>query len=342
VTVDPLAEWDFDLPDDRIARFPADRRSSSRLMRVPLAGGEPVDHVFHELPGLLRPGDRVVVNDARVMAARLSARRASGGAVELLVVDPRGDEARAMARPARRLKVGDVLDVDGGGRVTITARHDDGLVSFRPDRPLERLLDECGAMPLPPYLGRDATDADRERYQTVYAGPLGASAAPTAGLHFDDGVVAALAARGIGFSRVTLFVGLGTFRPLRDEDLQRGALFSERYVVGEDVARDLAATRAAGGRVVAVGTTTVRTLESATPPGATAPEPGSGETTLFLRPPRRLAAVDALVTNFHLPRSSLLMLVACLAGRERLLAAYQAAIARGYRFYSYGDAMLLV
>lgn len=340
-----LDSWDFDLPADRIAVRPAEIRSASRLLALDRAGGPPRHHRFAELPGLLRPGDLLVANDSRVMHARLRARRASGGAVELVVLQlGDGRDVAALARPARKLRAGDVLGFAGTedvGGCVVTREAADGVVGLRFDRDVREVMARIGAPPLPPYVERPADDADRERYQTVYAGPLGSAAAPTAGLHFDAAVLDALRARGIGFATVTLHVGIGTFRPLRAEDVARGELHSERYDVPAATVDAIARVRADGGRVIAVGTTSARTLESATPVGARVPTPGEGVTRLFVRPPYAFRAVDGLVTNFHLPRSSLLMLVACLVGRERLLAAYAEAIAHGYRFYSYGDAMVV-
>lgn len=328
-------EWHFDLPADRIARRPAERRSGSRLMTLPLEGGPPAHRAFADLPALLRPGDLLVANDSRVMAARLRARRATGAAVELVLLSAGPGEVDALARPARRLREGEVLALSGGGAAVVTRAAVDGVVRVRLDRDPTEVMAEQGELPLPPYLERPADAADADRYQTVYAGPLGSSAAPTAGLHFDAAVLAALRERGIGWATVTLHVGLGTFRPVREEDHARGELHPERWEVPEATRDAIARARAAGGRVIAVGTTSARTLEAAD--GAP-----SGVTRLFVRPPYTFRAIDGLVTNFHLPGSSLLMLVAALVGRERLLAAYAEAVREGYRFYSYGDAMLLV
>ncbi|MBN2799618.1 MAG: tRNA preQ1(34) S-adenosylmethionine ribosyltransferase-isomerase QueA [Deltaproteobacteria bacterium] len=336
-----LSQWTYDLPPDRIATHPVSPRDASRLLQLPLAGGEGIDRQFHQLPQLLQPGDLLVLNDTRVMPARLRARRASGGAVELLVLEPGPGPVRALARPARRLAAGERLDLSGGGSVEVLGREGEKvLLSF--DRLPAEVMAEQGEMPLPPYLHREAEEGDRTRYQTVYAGPLGAAAAPTAGLHFTPSLLEALAAREVSIARVTLHVGIATFRPLREEDLERGRLHHERYEVSEETAGAIAATRAGGGRVIAVGTTTARTLEATTPPGASSPVPGQGSTDIFIRPPYDFRGLDGLITNFHLPGSSLLMMVAGLIGRERLLHTYQQAIARGYRFYSYGDAMLIL
>ena len=337
-----LQDWDYALPPEAIASRPAARRTDARLMCVPIAGGDPAHATVGELPRLLRPGDRLVVNDTRVMAARLQAHRQTGGAVELLLLEHGTGPVRALARPAKKLRSGEVLDVVGGGRATIVAPAVEGVVRVTFDRPVDEVMAASGSMPLPPYMGRRADERDAVRYQTVYAGPLGAVAAPTAGLHFTTELLDALAAREIRVSRVTLHVGIGTFRPLRPEDVARGTLHTERFAVSPETAAAIATTRRDGGRVIAVGTTSARTLEAATPAGAAAPEPGQGVTDLFIRPPMRVTAIDGLMTNFHLPRSSLLMLVAALVGRRRLLGLYAEAVQRGYRFYSYGDAMLLL
>lgn len=339
--MEALTPWTYELPDDRIARYPATPRDASRLLRLPRAGGGVEHGVFRDLPVLLRPGDLLVHNDTRVMPARLRAHRATGGAVELLVLEVGPVPVRALARPARRLKDGEVLSLDGGGEVTILGRDGEAVrVDLGPNP--AAVLNAQGALPLPPYLRREAEASDAERYQTVYAGPLGAAAAPTAGLHFTRELLAAVEARGVRRATLTLHVGLATFRPLRPVDLESGRLHSERFVVPEATAAAVAETRAAGGRVIAVGTTTARALEAATPPGATAPDPGDAATDLFIRPPYDFRGLDGLITNFHLPGSSLLMLVGSLVGRERLLATYATAVREGYRFYSYGDAMLIL
>jgi S-adenosylmethionine:tRNA ribosyltransferase-isomerase len=340
---DPLDDWHYDLPDDRIARRPADPRDASRLLVLPLDGGPPRHRIFRELGAELRAGDLLVVNDTRVVPARLVGRRATGGQAELLVLSFDDRVATALARPARKLRPGDRVTLPDGTEVEIRGPGDapgEVILGF-PEDP-DAVLERVGRVPLPPYLGREDDAEDRARYQTVYAGSPGSAAAPTAGLHFTERLLDELTAAGVGLAQVTLHVGLGTFKAITAEDVARGTLHAETWAVPHDTAAAVARTRAAGGRVVAVGTTTVRTLESATPPGARNPEPGSGSTELFLAPPARLRAVDALITNFHLPRSSLLMLVACLCGRERLLRTYEHARDAGYRFTSYGDAMLLL
>lgn len=341
-----LDDWDYDLPDALIARYPAERRDGSRLLRVPLDGEGFVHGDFPDIRAALRPGDLLVGNDTRVLHARLQGTRPTGGKAELLVLEVgegRGP-VRALGRPFKKLRPGTEVALHGGGTATIVGPAEapgEVLVTF--DAPVLDVLERAGQVPLPPYLGRAAEPSDQERYQTVYARDPGSAAAPTAGLHLTEALLDALRADGIDFATVTLHVGIGTFRPLTEEDVDRGALHTERWRVPQATVDAIARTRARGGRVIAIGTTSGRTLESATTDlGRRVPDAGEGETDLFILPPYAFRCVDGLLTNFHLPRSSLLMLVASLCGRERLLAAYEEAIARGYRFYSYGDAMLLL
>ncbi len=352
--VDPLDAWSYDLPRARIATRPPARREDARLMVVPRDGGPSSHRGIVDLPSLLqpddvlvvmeRPGDLLVGNDSRVMPARLRARRETGGAVEVMLLGAGPGPVPCLLRPARRLKVGETLTVAEEASVEIVALPgEDGLATVRVSPDPWSVMAAHGEMPLPPYMERAADDEDRRRYQTVFAGPLGSVAAPTAGLHLTDPLLDALDARGVAFQTVTLHVGIGTFRPLRDEDLARGRLHTERWAIGETTADAVRRTRAEGGRVIAVGTTACRTLESAARLDSDGVvRAGSGVTDLFLRPDDPLLAVDGLLTNFHLPRSSLMMLVAAFVGRERLLEAYADAVARDYRFYSYGDAMLSV
>lgn len=329
MSFDPLDEWDFPLPESAIARVPPVERDGGRLLVV----GDPL-HDLHvtDLPTLLRPGDLLVVNDVRVRRARLRAQRQTGGAVEVLVLRADGDEGEALVRPARKLRVGETLRA-GSGEIEVLERFDEGRVRVRFSPSLESIEAEVGEMPLPPYLGRPADAEDASRYQTVYnqAGALRAAAAPTAGLHLSDRLLAQLDALGVERTSVTLEVGLGTFRPLTAEQLAAGQLHPERYTVPRETWAALERARVEGRRVVAVGTTVVRTLESAT-------GPGPGETRILLREGWKPKRVGALLTNFHLPRSSLLLLVAAFGGRERVLSAYAHAVAAGYRFFSYGDA----
>jgi S-adenosylmethionine:tRNA ribosyltransferase-isomerase len=306
--------------------------------------GPPARHLgVPDLAELLEPEDLLVVNDTRVLHARVAAHRASGGAVEVFFLGPpEGNLARVLCRPARRLKVGEVLEVDAGGSVQLLERLPRGHWSVACEPEPLALMASAGRIPLPPYLGREADASDTIRYQTVFAVHPGAVAAPTAGLHLSARLLGRLAERGVRLATATLHVGAGTFRPLVAEDFAAGRLHQERYRIPQETVDAVAACRQRGGRVVAVGTTSLRALESATPEGADrVPCPGHSVTELFIQPGYTFRCVDALVTNFHLPRSSLLVLASAIVGRETLLQAYRDAVDRGYRFYSYGDAMLL-
>ena len=345
--IDPrLQPYDYVLPESLIARYPPERRDGGRLLD--LCGGAVVDRQIRELPGCLRRGDVLVVNDTRVLAARLSTRRSTGGAVEVLLLSARPDAegaVPAMVRPGRRLKPGEILAVEHNGvvapglAVRLQRRRADGAWWVVPLPDPDAVMAQAGALPIPPYFRRRFEAADAERYQTVFAGAPGAVAAPTAGLHLSADILSELAARGIEVVHITLHVGPGTFRNLRAEDLDAGLLHQERYAISPTAAAAINTARRDGRRIVAVGTTSTRTLESALTDGRV--RPGEGSTRLFIRPGYRFAVVDALLTNFHLPRSSLLMLACALGGPTRVLSAYQHAITAGYRFYSYGDAMLL-
>jgi S-adenosylmethionine:tRNA ribosyltransferase-isomerase len=340
------ADYDYELPPELIAQTPASRRDASRLLVVS-PDGTVIDRVFTDLVDLLPRDAVLVVNDTRVIPARLRARKPSGGAVELLLLEPErpgdpGGRWIALARASKPLRAGAALLLDDGTVVRVAApRTDDAtlVVVFEGDaRPLE-VMDRLGEVPLPPYIERSAgasDAADRERYQTVYAAAPGAAAAPTAGLHFTPALLAALDGRGVTRASITLHVGLGTFAPVRHDDLRAHRMHRERYSIPPATA----ALVASGRPVVAVGTTVVRALEAA----ATAPRTvttGPGATDLFIGPEHTFRAVDHLITNFHLPQSTLLVLVSAFAGRERVLAAYRHAVAARYRFFSYGDAMLL-
>jgi S-adenosylmethionine:tRNA ribosyltransferase-isomerase len=342
-----LDDFDYPLPPEAIAQRPLDDRAASRLLVLERASGALSHRTFHELPELLRPGDLVVVNRSRVFPARLRGTRPGGGAAEVLLVrDLGGDRWEALVRPGRRLKPGSRVLVQGALEVELgpDPPHPDGRrqVALRAaSGTVASALERLGRVPLPPYIRRPDDPADRARYQTIFAREPGSVAAPTAGLHFTPELVDRLAAASIEVADVVLHVGPGTFRPVEAADVRDHTVPAERYLLPEDTARAVARARARGGRVVAVGTTTTRVLEwAARSDGALAP--GSGETALVIVPGFAFRAVDALVTNFHLPRSSLLLLVCAFAGRERVLAAYQEAVLKGYRFYSYGDAMLLV
>jgi S-adenosylmethionine:tRNA ribosyltransferase-isomerase len=332
-------DFDYELPEERIAQEPAPR-GESRLLVLDAEGPERHRRV-RDLPGLLRPGDLLVLNDTRVIPARLYGLRGEGR-MEVLLVEKLGDrEWEALVRPGRRARPGTEILFEGLTAEVVDKREDRYRLRF--SEPVEPHLDRLGHIPLPPYIHRPEhrpehrpdEAADRERYQTVYARTPGAIAAPTAGLHFSEGLLEEIAAAGIGIARVTLHVGIGTFKPVSAEKVEDHRMDRERYEVGEETAQAIRRTRESGGRIVAVGTTVVRTLESS------AGLAGSGSTELFITPGFRFRVVDVLLTNFHLPRSTLLMLVSAFAGRERVLAAYEEAIREGYRFYSYGDAMLV-
>jgi S-adenosylmethionine:tRNA ribosyltransferase-isomerase len=331
-----ISDFDYELPDELIARFPARERRGSRLLVV---DDGPCDLGFADLPSLLREDDLLVFNDTRVIKARLGARKETGGKVEILVERVESERvAFAMVRASKTPKPGTRLVLGGGAEAVIVGRDDDlFLLEFSTD--VLAYLDAHGAVPLPPYLGREADVADVDRYQTVYARAPGAVAAPTAGLHFDAAMLEETLAMGVRHARVTLHVGAGTFQSLREEHIEQNRLHAERVAVTQDCVDAVNAARAAGGRIIAVGTTSVRSLESASARGEL--RPFSGETDLFITPGYEFRSVDAMITNFHLPQSSLLMLVSAFAGRERILDAYRHAVHEKYRFFSYGDAMFL-
>ncbi|MBX5475717.1 MAG: tRNA preQ1(34) S-adenosylmethionine ribosyltransferase-isomerase QueA [Clostridia bacterium] len=338
-----VEDFDYDLPEDRIAQAPLPDRDAARLMVLRRTTREIEDRRFFELPELLAPGDLLVLNDTRVLPARLVGRRATGGTAELLLLHPEGrdGEWRALARPHRRLRAGETLSFERGLRATLIEKAAEGEVVVRLEAPggWEAALREAGRVPLPPYIRRPLEDP--ERYQTVYAREEGSAAAPTAGLHFTPRLLEALQARGVETAYLTLHVGLGTFRPVHVERIDQHRMHAEWYRLPPETAAAVARARERGGRVVAVGTTVCRTLETrATDEGLV--EPGSGWTDLFIYPGFRFRVVDALVTNFHLPKSTLLMLVSAFAGREFVLSAYRRAVESGYRFYSFGDAMLIL
>jgi S-adenosylmethionine:tRNA ribosyltransferase-isomerase len=333
-----VADFDFDLPDELIAQFPPAVRGGSRLLHVE-ASGTLHDRDFHDLPTLLRKDDLLVMNDTRVIKARLFGSKDSGGKVELLVERITGEfEALAFIRASHAPKPGSRIQLAEGITLDVLARQDD-LTQLRFPRPVLEVLDQLGRLPLPPYITHTPTADDEARYQTVYANEPGAVAAPTAGLHFDDAMLVALRTQGIRTAQVTLHVGAGTFQPVRVDDIAEHKMHSERYTIPQATVDAILETRARGGRVVAVGTTSLRALEAAAQRGAL--HAGSGETDIFITPGYRFRVVDALLTNFHLPRSTLLMLVSAFAGVDTIRAAYAHAIAERYRFFSYGDAMFL-
>jgi S-adenosylmethionine:tRNA ribosyltransferase-isomerase len=338
-----LPEFHYDLPPEAIAQAPPERREAARLLVIDRLDGALEDRKVTDLPDLLRPGDCLVVNDSRVTPARVLAEDAAGRPVELLFLEADTPTRwRALVRPGRRCRVGARLAA-GGARLTVVGIGEDGArVIARADGSIEDLLTTHGLPPLPPYIARHAkpTAEDQERYQTVYARVPGSVAAPTAGLHLSEALLERLRARGVEVHAVTLHVGPATFRPVTAPTVEAHTLPPERACVSPATAAAVTAARGQGRRVVAVGTTVVRTLESAVGDDGRV-TPMDGRATVTIRPGHRFRAVDALVTNFHLPRSSLLVLVSAFAGRERILGAYRHAVAAGYRFYSYGDATLI-
>jgi S-adenosylmethionine:tRNA ribosyltransferase-isomerase len=353
-------DFDFELPEERIAQRPLAERAASRLLVLERRAGAPVDRQFIDLPSLLRPEDLLVFNDTRVIPARLQGRKPSGGAVEMLLERAlEGRQALLHMRASKPLRPGQLVHTVGGD-VTVLGRDED---LFRVQLPAEAIefFTRHGSVPLPPYISRDADRQDVDRYQSLLARVPGAVAAPTASLHFDAALLDRIAAQGISRTTLTLHVGAGTFQPLRTLKIDEHVMHAERVELPEAACEAIARTRAAGGRVIAVGTTVVRALEAAaaenaatetgvltdtggtlTASAATAVlRPWRGDTRIFIRPGHPWRVVDALITNFHLPRSTLLMLVSAFAGRERVLAAYQHAVRERYRFFSYGDAMFL-
>jgi len=333
-----LDDFDYHLPPELIAQAPLAERSASRLLVV---GDKLSDQVFADLPDFVGPKDLLVFNDTRVLHARLHGSKASGGQIEVLIERPVGPhEALAQIRASKSPKPGTTLRLADAFDVTVIGRVGEFFhLRFPTDENLVDLLERHGKLPLPPYIQRAAGNEDENRYQTVFARNPGSVAAPTAGLHFDEATLAAIRARGARCAWLTLHVGAGTFQPVRVDDLGEHRMHRERYVIPQETVDAIAATRAAGGRVIAVGTTSMRALEAAAQDGPLTA--GSGETEIFILPGFRFQVVDALVTNFHLPKSTLLMLVSAFAGMQTIRAAYRHAIDQKYRFFSYGDAMLL-
>lgn len=335
-----LSDFDFDLPSELIAQVPSPQRSASRLLHV--AGARRTDLVFGALPELLAPGDLLVFNDTRVVRSRILGRKPSGGKIELMlerIVAPR--EAWMQLRASHPPRIGGRIDLPAGASATVCERDERFFrLSFDLPTTLAAYLEQHAAVPLPPYIARAPEAADEERYQTVYARHPGAVAAPTAGLHFDQALLSALRARNVRFAYVTLHVGAGTFLPVESDDLSQHRMHSERFSIPPATLAAIDETRRRGRAIVAVGTTSLRALEAAAA-GAAAPDAGERETSLFITPGFRFRVVDRLLTNFHLPRSTLLMLVCAFAGYDAIHAAYAHAIAARYRFFSYGDAMLL-
>jgi S-adenosylmethionine:tRNA ribosyltransferase-isomerase len=340
--------YHFDLPDDLIAQTPAPKRDASRLMVLRLNG---VEHrVFADLPALLRPSDVLVLNRTRVIAARLrGVREPTGGAVEVLLLhpaesmryDPEATRWTALVRPGRRLHAGAIIRFDANASAQVVAQGDEGVreLEFALDEPFERFLARAGRLPLPPYIHNESDEA-QERYQTVFAHEPGSVAAPTASLHFTHELLRDIAARGVTIAELTLDVGLGTFRPMNSVRLDEHTMHAERYTIEPETVAAIQHARARGGRVVAAGTTVVRALEGNVAEHGLL-SAGEDTTSLFIKPGFRFAIVDAMITNFHLPQSTLLVLVSAFAGRERVLSAYREAVAQRYRFFSFGDAMFI-
>ncbi len=334
-----VSDFHFDLPDALIARHPLAERRSSRLLVLDGASGALAHRQFADLLEYLRPGDLMVFNNTRVIPARLFGQKASGGKLEVLV-ERVLDSHRVLAhvRSSKSPKPGSLIHIEGGGEAEMVARHD-ALFELRFSEEVLPLLERVGHMPLPPYIDRADDAADRERYQTVYAERAGAVAAPTAGLHFDESLLTAIRDKGVDTAFVTLHVGAGTFQPVRVERIEDHHMHREWLEVDQSVVDAVAACKARGGRVIAVGTTSVRSLESAARDGEL--KAFSGDTDIFIYPGRPFHVVDALVTNFHLPESTLLMLVSAFAGYPETMAAYAEAVREQYRFFSYGDAMFI-
>jgi len=331
----------FDLPRELIAQAPLPRRSDSRLLQLSRFGGVLADRQFRDLPALLSAGDLLVFNDTRVIPARLFGRKESGGRVEVMLERLLSDsECLAQLRVSKPLRSGGAILLEDGSRLLVQGRQEAFFRLHLEGGGLSALLQKLGHMPLPPYITREDTEQDADRYQTVYAERPGAVAAPTAGLHFDDELLASLDDRGIKRSRVTLHVGAGTVQPVRVEDIEEHRMHAEDLEVPASTCDAVQRTRERGGRVIAVGTTAVRALETAAQGGEL--QPFSGDSSIFIYPGYRFRVIDGLVTNFHLPESTLLMLVCALAGTEQTLAAYRHAVTQRYRFFSYGDAMLIL
>lgn len=343
-----LDDYDYQLPPSLIAQRPLARRDGSRLLHLDRGRRCLTHRHFSDLPDLLRPGDLLVVNNTRVIPARLLGRKDSGGKVEVLILDYAGAAAsqpsvtlKCLVKASKRPKPGSRL-IFGQGMTAVVVADAGGICALRfaTAEPFETALEKAGCLPLPPYIHRPADPVDAGTYQTVYASAKGAVAAPTAGLHFTEDLLERLRARGVTLARITLHVGYGTFLPVRVDDIREHRIHSEAFVIDATAAEAVNRTRAKGGRVVAVGTTVVRTLEFAADPAGMV-QAGAGDCDLYIYPGYRFKVIDALVTNFHLPRSTLLMLVSAFAGREAILSAYREAVDMGYRFFSYGDAMLI-
>ena len=357
-----VTDFDFELPEELIAQSPPEMRGSSRMLVLDRATGAIEDNLFRNLPGILRSGDLLILNDSRVLPARLFATRAGlhtqqnspdpTGRIEVLLTQQTGEgEWAALVRPGRKVQPGERLLFYAAGEaqplleaeVLTAGEFGERTLRFAPTSEFHAILDKIGHMPLPPYIHRDDSAEDRDRYQTVFSHELGSAAAPTAGLHFTPEILRQLRQNGVQIETITLHVGLGTFQPVRAENLNDIHLHAERYTLPAATAEAVNRALRAGSRVIAAGTTTTRTLEHCASVARGLPlEPHSGKTEIFLRPGYNFQIVSGLLTNFHLPKSTLLMLVSAFGGRERVLAAYEHAVRQGYRFFSYGDCMLLL
>ena len=335
------SDFHFDLPPELIAQAPLPDRSDSRLLLVPPGDVPFQDRQFRDLPELLQAGDLLIFNDTRVIPARLYGQKQTGGQVEILIERLLPDQCvRAQVGASKSPKAGSGITLTDGTVLTVLGRDDEFYrLRFETEEPVETVLNRLGKMPLPPYIQRDADADDDTRYQTVFARHAGAVAAPTAGLHFDQEILTQLQAKDVQLGHITLHVGAGTFQPMRAEHLKDHVMHSEWLNVGAELCAQIAATKARGGRVIAVGTTVLRALETAIVDGTV--KPFAGDTQIFIFPGYRIRSIDALITNFHLPESTLLMLVSAFAGKDRIFAAYRHAVSQQYRFFSYGDAMLL-
>ncbi len=341
-----VSDFQFDLPDELIARYPMPERSASRLLMLDGNTGDTRHGHFRDVLDLVNPGDLLVFNNTRVIPARMFGQKASGGKLEILVERILDDHSvLAHVRASKAPKPGTQILLDNGFSAEMVARHDALFeLHFAGDLPVLDILNQIGHMPLPPYIDRPDENSDKERYQTVYNQRPGAVAAPTAGLHFDEPLLAALREKGVDFAYVTLHVGAGTFQPVRVERIEDHQMHSEYAEVSADVVEKINAARARGNRVIAVGTTSVRSLETAAQASLKAGKPLSpffGDTSIFIYPGYQYQVVDALITNFHLPGSTLIMLVSAFAGYDHVMSAYQEAVTSGYRFFSYGDAMFI-
>ena len=338
------SDYEFDLPPDRIAQAPVERRDQSRLMVVDRANGTIAHRQFADIVDLIAPGDTIALNTTRVLRARLLGTRETGGKAQVFLLKHLGDDRfEALVHPGGKLKPGRIVAVapDLDVEILEVTERRSRVVRLRSSLPVHEAIERFGHVPLPPYIARGDVDADAERYQTVYARESGSVAAPTAGLHFTPELLAALAVNGVQRADLLLHVGAGTFKPVQAEDPAKHVMHEEWYRLDTSAAAALNETRARGASIWAVGTTSVRTLESAVRPDGSF-EPASGDTRIFIRPPYEFRAVDKLITNFHLPRSTLIMLVAAFAGYDLTMRAYRTALDEGYRFYSYGDAMAIV